>query len=340
MRFLSLTQFKCYLSVFVVAMAFNLTGLDLDLFFTVNTAISIVFFFMLVLLPLVLCVVCVVALISAGSMDLKLRILLVNVFAAEISSWLYRTGLFLGYPFLFRAMSRGNIVCSIGISIYAVGGVQKFTSSALYAFNIFLFIKHGLKKVKWCALVPCIIASWLVAIVLGSATYWPQSGTESVIGFCSVNFDTILFRAIVSVVLTLDAACVGVILIFSVLTFIYVKRNTLGDNAELMKSVANLLVYFCIIAVFSLLNGLLPAVTPAIRDAAAARSGTVGMVAVEHILNVVYIFPSFATPIVAMVFLKPIRDAVKEAVKKIICLQRSDRFGQIDGDNIEMDTAL
>ena len=314
-------------------MAFNLTGIDVGLFFTVNTAINIGFFLLFVLLPLVLCVVCVVALISAGSMDLKLRILLANVFAAEICTWLFWTGSFLGYPFLFYDMSHGDTVCSLFTSMAIAGDALKFTASALYSLNIFLFVKHGVKKVKWHALVPCITVSWIVAIVLGNLSCLPQSGVMNEIGICSIDVSNIIFRTtIIPIALTVDVVCMGVTLIFSVFTYKYVKHNTLGDNAELMKSVTKLLVYFCVVAGLSLISDVLPAATHAIRDAAAASGGIVGIFAMEHILNIIYIAPSFATPLVAIFLLKPIRDALKATAKKIFCVQQSDESGGSDGN--------
>ena len=118
----------------------------------------------------------------------------------------------------------------------------------------------------------------------------------------------------------------GVIITYSVLTYMYVKYNTLEDSVELKKSVVKLLVYFCIVAVFSFIGGLLPAATHAIGDAAMASGGTVGFLAVDYSLNIIYLIPSLATPMVAIIFLKPIRDALKTTAKKIFCL-RNDTNG-------------
>ncbi len=130
-------------------MAFNITGFDEDLFFVVNTAIGINLFFIFVLPPLILCVVCVMALIFTGNLNKKLKVLLINVFAAEICTWLRWTHSFLGFPLRFYTLAGVSFICSLDISLSIVSGLTKFTSGALYAVMIYVFIKHGEKKVKW-----------------------------------------------------------------------------------------------------------------------------------------------------------------------------------------------
>ena len=54
----------------------------------------------------------------------------------------------------------------------------------------------------------------------------------------------------------------------------------------------------------------------------------VSFVAGSYIFGLSLLMPSFVTPLVAIIFLKPIHDALKAIAKKLFCLQWGDRNGQ------------
>lgn len=64
---------------------YNLTGIDLELYFSINTA-GYTFLFLLLALPLlVLSVLCLLALFFADDINWKMRVLLINIFAVDIT---------------------------------------------------------------------------------------------------------------------------------------------------------------------------------------------------------------------------------------------------------------
>ncbi len=69
-------------------MTFNLTGIDEGLYFIVSSVANVALFTIFALTPLLLCLLCALALVFATDINLKIRVLLVNIFAAEICSWL------------------------------------------------------------------------------------------------------------------------------------------------------------------------------------------------------------------------------------------------------------
>ena len=64
-------------------MGFILSDVDLKLHFDANAAVNISMFTFLVIPPFLLCLLCVLTLVLAKDMNLKIRILLMNIFSAE-----------------------------------------------------------------------------------------------------------------------------------------------------------------------------------------------------------------------------------------------------------------
>ena len=300
-------------------MAYNITSFDEDLFFTVNTAVGTSLFFIIVLTPLVLCVLCVLALIFTRKLNKKLKVLLINIFAAEICTLIRWTLAFLGFPLRFRTLAGVSWICIIDITLSIVGGQQKFTSSALYAVMIYVFIKHGERRLKWYVIVPYIAISWVVVtLVFGLPNVGNFFGIINSNGFCASNPGAILLRATIPLAVLVTMICSGVVVVCCMLTGVYVKRNTLDGNVEVKKAVAKVLAYLSVVTVLSFITGLLPAATSAIREAARASSGTAGEVTVGYILQVIYSIHSIPTPVMAIILLKPVRLAFKKIGKVII----------------------
>ena len=89
-------------------MAFNLTGVDQELFFIGNTIANIGLFVITALPVIILCGVCVLALFFAKDINWPIRVLIINILSAEACTWLSLTLRFLAYA--PRARLRGALV--------------------------------------------------------------------------------------------------------------------------------------------------------------------------------------------------------------------------------------
>ena len=188
-----------------------------------------------------------------------------------------------------------------------VSGLQKFVVTALYAIMVCIFIKSGEKKLKWAVIIPSIVVPWLVVIsTFGILPYFDLYGLSISTGFCRNDSSSILFRVIIPISVILSATCLGIVLICSVFTFVYVKRNTLEDNT-VKRAVTKVLIYFAIASIFGFVGGLLPAALPAIRDAVGTTAFK--LVAINYVSRVVFGLPSVAIPVITIIILKPIRTA-------------------------------
>ena len=144
-------------------MAFNITGIDEDEYFVISTVVNVSLFTILVLPPLILCLLCVVALLLATIINGKIILLLVNILAAEICNWISYSVFYLGFPARIADLP-GDYSCQFFTSAFVVVAIQKFTAAAIYAIMVYIFIKHGERKLKWYVVIPFIFGSWILVI--------------------------------------------------------------------------------------------------------------------------------------------------------------------------------
>ena len=296
-------------------MAFNLSGTDIQQYFDSNVAINTSLFLFLVLPPLLLCLLCVLALAFAEEINKKIRVLLINIFAAEICNWLSYSVFYLGWS--VRLVYDDDITCMFFISCFAVAAAQKFTAGGVYAVNIYIFIKYGEKKLKWFVVIPFIIISWVfAALSMGIIPYFDEFGAVNINGFCTTNPEAVLFRVLVPTLIVLSLFFLSIQLICSILTIVYVKRNVLEGNKAVKKAVAKVLAYLAVASILSFINSVIPAANPAVRRLL-PPDDIASVVAINYILRLVFNVPAIATPIVAIILLKPIRVAMKTMSKKV-----------------------
>lgn len=109
-------------------MDFNFT--DDKLYVIANTAINFGLFLALVLPTLVLCVFCVIALALAKDMILQMKILLINIFGAEICNWLSFAVVLVTFLNRVRLSvdDPADPVCRLAGSLFVISPLQKSTS--------------------------------------------------------------------------------------------------------------------------------------------------------------------------------------------------------------------
>ena len=294
-------------------MEFNVT--DRNLFLIANSAICTALVLLVVVPTLLLNVMCVLALIAENTVSKRVKALLINIFTAEICHWLRDISYYIFFPLRFTFPDL-SIVCSVQVSIAIVSGIQRFIVTALYAIMVYIFVKGWEKNLRWAIIIPSIVVPWLVIIsTFGILPYFDLFGLSIRTGFCHNDSTSILFRVIISISVILSATCVGIILICSIFTYVYVKHNTLGDDGTVKRAVTKVLIYFAIASIFGFVGGLLPASLPTIREAVGTTA--IKLVAINYISRVVLSLPSVAIPVIAITILKPIRTAILSFERKV-----------------------
>ena len=300
-------------------MVLNITGVDNQLYYDVNVAINVCFFIFLSLLPLLLCVLVILALIFAKTINIKIRVLLINIFAAEILNWISYAIFYLGW--IVRLNYNETFSCKLFITITLLANLQKFYSGMLYAINTYLFIKYGEKKLKWYIIIPYIVLSWLMlsVILLLTIILTPPDFIRYINSICFVNIYSSLLFLISTSLLTITAFILLVAqIIVVIITFVYIKKNTLAENAQIKKAVAKVLVYIIIASIISFIGTIVPAVSFIVR-LILPGSTIASLTARSYLARLVFGVPGIATPIVAIALLKPVREAIKTMPRNLFC---------------------
>ena len=299
-------------------MTFNLSEVDFNQYFLSTVAVSMSLFALLVLTPGLLCILCAVALFFAKKMNNYIRFLLINIFAAEICKWFSYSIFYLAWP--LRLLYQEKISCKISFSLFVVVLMQTFMAGASYAINVYIFVKHGKKKLKWYVVVPFAVVSWTLTVLVAALPYIDELGVFTVNGFCTVDANTIAYKVFVGAIGALALSFITVQLICSMLTCIFVKRNTLEENTDVKKAITKVLAYFAVTSILSFFNNIVPAFNPLIK-AAIANENIATNVALYFLLHLAFNIPSIATPIITIMLLKPIRVAIKAM---ICCCKKRD----------------
>ena len=311
-----------------ITMAFNLSNVDLKLLFDANTAATISMFTLLVLPPFLLCLLCMLALVFAKEINLKIRLLLINIFTAEVLNWFSFFILYLGWS--ARFINEEDTSCQLFISFYAIAGLLKFSATSLYAVSVYVFIKYGDKKLKWYVIIPYIVVVWIaVTLTVGVPPYLEEYGAQNTIGFCTANVFSAPYIGM-AVSLTVGAMFfLSIELIFCILTVVYMKRNVLEGNTSVKKAVAKILGYMAVVSVLSFINSIPPYFIGMIIHANLVLPGRdfVAFLAGVYMTHAFTNITAFPTPIVTIILLKPVRDAIKAISKKVCpCCHKNREF--------------
>ena len=182
-------------------------------------------------------------------------------------------------------------------------------------------------------MIPYIVVSWLVALGFSVIPYLPgfiANNAISMIGLCTSNTRFFLFRTVSPVILVLYFLCLCVTITFSVLSYLFFKRNTIeGGNADVKKAVAKTLIYFLVVAIVAFVSTVLPLVYSRIRLSLLGQS-VLSIVLFNWLGAVLFSLPTLTTPIMTIILLNPVKRALKEIVGKFCSCCGSCRTGGVN----------
>ena len=196
-----------------------------------------------------------------------------------------------------------------------------------YAVSVYMFIKHGDKKLKWYVIIPYIVVTWtMITITMSVPPYLQDYGAVNRNGFCRANGVSVSYIVHVTILTVGALFFFSTEIIYCILTVIYMKWNVLEGNTSLKKAVAKVLGYMAIVSVLSFINSVLPYLFATITSQTvpiASENRT--LTTYINVLYVARVFPNitaFPTPIVTIILLKPVRDDIKNICKKSVLVGR------------------
>ena len=96
--------------------------------------------------------------------------------------------------------------------------------------------------------VTFIVISWMFAILLGLLPFFSgiRADPMHLFGFCQGTFRSHLFLVSSVLQLVVFAVCLSLVILFCVLIFCHVRRNTLEENVGVKRVIVKNLVYLVI----------------------------------------------------------------------------------------------
>ena len=301
-------------------MAFNLSEVDLDLYVAANAAVQAGLLAVIVLPAVTLTIICTVAITFTHAINWQMRVALVNIFISEVINWLGYTVDYGG--FAQRALDTNILYsCRIFVSLLITASMHKFAAITIYSVMVYIFLKYGVKKLKWYMISPSLVITWAVSISIGILPYFDQFELFNNNGFCRNLTSAALYPIVIGGFLA--SAIIGscIIVFFSIISYRYLKKNTLEGNVDVKRALSKNLFYLAIAAVLATISQVFPSFSPLIRSVLPDYRY---FLAWNYILRVIISFPNIATPIVAIFALKPVNLAMKNSFKKMCKRNRNN----------------
>lgn len=301
----------------------NTSGSDCGLFCTITALVQLSLFVLLSLPGFTLCVLYVLALLTAKNIDWKMRAVMINVIAPEIFNSLTTSfDAFRYFLWTFDLVSDTNRSCDQLFAISALGFMGSLTSLPFFAITVYIFVKFNKKKLKWLEIGIYIATTWIVNLIFGLWLSVIHLDAELILGFCvyapsrSISLFGAIFN-IYAVILVVVSPCI--MLIFSILAHCYVKKNTVSQDSETpcpIKKALTKVLLFNIIKIVLLVNQYMVTICSSTFFGYLEENvGVVGIVIALIIGKLQYELTFFLPSAITVIFLKPVRDAMKQ-----ICL--------------------
>ena len=305
-------------------------GFDPDLFFAVNS-VAHGLLLVMTLSAVFLNVICVLALALAKDLIFQIKVVLFNVFLIDVISSVVLSVVFLSYPIgAYSSRSPAlDFLCSI-IASFALSTFQATIMILAYStIVIYVYLKCGAGKLKCCVTVVYLAITWISSIFvwlgLGVGTHSAISNN----GFCSFNPEgNLVLRAVLTAFLFFVGApvCSCVTITFSILSYCYVKRNTLEENSATKKAMLRILGFHSIKIVILVIRSFI--VTgysgfSAASEVLSGRNRSIVFLAVYYTLSLLLVCVLlFVTPITSLLTLKPLSKALRQLCKIVCCCKR------------------
>ena len=196
-------------------------------------------------------------------------------------------------------MSSCAVFCSLNITSFSI----KFTAVALYATMVYFFIKYGVTKLKRMAIIVFIVVSWTVTLSLATVPYFLTSDFVNDSGFCYVlpSSSSVVVSVVTSDRLSIACFSLCAILLFSILTYCYTKKNVISSDtngsSDAKQAVVRNLKYLALVSAISLYFNATSAIYPFVRlRVFSANNGVVLTLVLSSVFGIFLDLLSAATP--------------------------------------------
>lgn len=290
-----------------------------DQFCAINVAAHVLIFAVVSLPGFLLNAVCIGALLLAKDIDWKIRVIMINVLAPELLDVFFVSFGAFGYQLRFIGLVDIDLSCALIIGSALVGFLENVLNLPFFAISAFVFLRYNKKKLNWFGIGAYIGLSWLVHILLGCL--WVLDNLDSAYsqyrGFC-IYERSFIKDPIPFVLLVYTSAClvvsVGVSVVVNTLSYCYAKKHAISLDPESRSEVERALDKIVLYEIASAIMSVIQVILATLPMSLFSTSLTAFLIYV-YVRKVVIFSFRFVTPIVFIVLLKPIRDALRQKCK-------------------------
>ncbi len=263
------------------------------------------------------------------SASYQMRILLGNILISRFFAGLL--------PQFFSFIAEYNpIVCKFNLGLIIAGFLISLTSISLFSIMVYLFIKYGNNKLKWYIIIPSITVSWILPSILFGTLFYTDSTfiIIFVIIFedraCDVSFGSKLFLPYGFFSCLAQAVFLTVTLVFVILTICFMRRRLPHETAEdaasqsdpkINKAITKVLVCLIVRSFMDILSAAFPTLIVNILT-------TVKPATVYSLASIWSSTLSVLTPIIMIILLKPISEALKGFKKFVYSYMSQNEVNQ------------
>ena len=288
-----------------------------------------VIFFVIIFLILVLDIITSVAILIASSVRKPIKVLLLNLLAANI---LTITGLLLYLASIFalvhmRVENPHTAFCRVMLSIFGIGIVERLFALAAFSIVILAIVMKGLSFINPVLLVISIAVGWTLAIILNLDVSIPSIFYIVYVDniACFTNFSAVELsglRNAIDAIFIIFGGIIPLIICFVVpiIALCYIRNHEISESGGYTKNLAKFGLFLVASNFINLLGQTLPV-----------------LIAYDADILGIYMAVGFAglsvvpTPILIIMYLELVR---KEVQKRLKC--QSPFTSSRSGDNSEM----
>ena len=274
-----------------------------------NSVVNVLLFLILCLPAAILCGLCLVAVLFAYEINIQMRVILLNIFAAEFSALLVMSIAYLGYPSFALGVHDDDYLCYVLYSMLVTSGLVRLGAATLYAIMVYVFTVSRSSRLKWKVIFPSIVVLWALPILSSQVVYSDDIRVSVGIGICRVGSRAPIYVGFITFWLILGFVYLCVIFSFGLATQVYIRNNILQENGAVKRAVAKNLIYHVIAASMSFASSAIPTIFHLTLFALKGRR--VEQHILLYTLRITFSIVSLITPIASICILKPVRDSLK-----------------------------
>ena len=257
-------------------------------------------------------VLTIAGLLLQSAMPRLLKVLLLNLLTASIISGIVWGVINLyGIVLVLSEISDPfDPICRVGIFLYATSSVLRMFTVATFSVAVFLVVKYGPRPMKSRSIAALVIGLWCGATCLDIHILIPYVWASQYVGgvACFPHTDEQVIRQLRYTFTAIWCTFGGLIPLavctaVPIICLCYIRYHTGSDNDVYKKAMAKLALFLMIGSLINILGQAVPGVITHFSQSQA--------VYVTYTLVVLSLLP---TPIAILIFLKPVRDALKTTI--------------------------